>query len=48
MDGIRDYHTKWSKLEREKQVPYNITFVWNLKKKNTNEITCKIETDSQT
>ena len=25
MDGPRDYHTKWSKSDREKQIPYNIT-----------------------
>ena len=31
MDGPRDYHTKWTKLERERQVPYDITHVWNLK-----------------
>ena len=29
MDGIRDYHTKWTKSER--QMPYNITYMWNLK-----------------
>ena len=27
----RDYHTKWSKPEREKQIPYDITYMWNLK-----------------
>ena len=29
MDATRDYHTKWSKSER--QIPYDITYVWNLK-----------------
>ena len=29
MDGTRGYHTKWSKSER--QIPYNITYMWNLK-----------------
>ena len=29
MDGPRDYHTKWSQSER--QVPYDITYMWNLK-----------------
>lgn len=24
-DATRDSHTKWSKSEREKQIPYNIT-----------------------
>ena len=23
MDGPRDYHTKWSKSEREKQIPHD-------------------------
>ena len=22
-------HTKWSKSERERQIPYNITYIWN-------------------
>ena len=29
-DGTRDSHTKWSKSERERQIPYDITYVWNL------------------
>ena len=33
MDGPRDYHTKWSKSERERQIPYDNTYMWNLKKK---------------
>ena len=33
MDGPRDYHTKWSKPERERQISYDITYMWNLKKK---------------
>ena len=32
----RDDHTKWSKSERERQIPYDITYMWNLKY-NTNE-----------
>ena len=33
MDGPRDYRTKWSKSERERQVSYyDITYMWNLKK----------------
>ena len=27
MDGPRDYHAKWSKLERERQISYDITYV---------------------
>ena len=29
-DGHRDYHTKWSKSDRERQVPYDITYMWSL------------------
>ena len=47
MDATRDYHTKWSKSEGERQIPYDITYVWNLKY-GTNEAIYKIETDSQT
>ena len=47
MDGPRDYHTKWGKLERERQIPYDITYMWNLKY-DTNELIYKTETDSQT
>ena len=31
MGGLRDYHTKWSKSERERQIQYDITYMWNLK-----------------
>ena len=31
MDGPRDYHTKWSKPDRERQISYDITYMWNLK-----------------
>ena len=37
MDGPRDYHTKWSQSERGKQIPYDITYMWNLKY-DTNEL----------
>ena len=30
MDGPRDYHTKWSKSDRGRQIAYDITFMWNL------------------
>ena len=32
MDGPRDYHTKWSKSDRETQISYDIIHMWNLKK----------------
>ena len=47
MHGPRDYHTKRSKSERERQVPYDITYMWNLNY-DTNELTYETETDSQT
>ena len=31
MEGPRDYHTKWGKSEKERQIPYDITYMWNLK-----------------
>ena len=30
MDATRDSHTKWSKSERERQIPYDFTYIWNL------------------
>ena len=47
MDGPRDYHTKWSKSDRERKVSYDITYMWNLKT-DTNDLIYKTETDSQT
>ena len=47
MDGPRDYHMKQGKSEREKQIPYDITCMWNLKYAR-NEPIYKTETDSQT
>ena len=31
MEKPRNYHSKWSKSERERQIPYDITYMWNLK-----------------
>ena len=31
MDGPRDYQTEGSKLDRERQILYDITYMWNLK-----------------
>ena len=47
MGGPKDYHTKPSKSERERQIPYDITYMWNLKY-DTNELIYETETDSQT
>ena len=32
MDATRNYHTKWSKSDRERQVSYDIAYIRNLKK----------------
>ena len=47
MDGPRDYHIKSSMSDRERQIPYDSTFICNLKD-DTNELTYKTETDSHT
>ena len=46
MDEPRYYDTKWSKSERERQIPYNVTYMWNLNY-NTNELTWKMLTDTE-
>ena len=33
VDGVRVCHTEWSKSEREKQIQYANTYVWNLRGK---------------
>ena len=45
MVGPRDHHTKWSKSERERQIPHDITYMCNLQY-DTNKLI--YETDSQT
>ena len=45
MNGPRDDHIKWSKSERERQIPYDTTYMQNLKY-DTNEPIYKTETDS--
>ena len=36
-----------SKSERERQIPYDIIYMWNVKR-DANELICETETDSQT
>ena len=48
MDGSKDYHTKWSEPDRERQVSYDITYTWNLKKKDKNELIYKTEIGPKT
>ena len=47
MGAMRDSHIKWSKSQRERQIPYDITYMLNLKY-GANEPIYKTETDSQT
>ena len=47
MNGPRDYHTKQNKPKRERQIPYDITYMWNLKY-GTDELIYETETSSQT
>ena len=47
MGGPRDYYTKWSKSDREKQILYDIMYMWKLKY-DPNELAYKTEIDSQT
>ena len=37
-----------SKLDRERQIPFDIAYMWNLKKNDANELTYKTEIDPQT
>ena len=46
MDGPRDYHTKQSKWERERQILYDIIYMWNLKY-DINQYIYETKTDSQ-
>ena len=31
-DGPTDFHPKWSKLDRGRQILYDTTYMWSLKK----------------
>ena len=37
MDGPRGYYAKWNKADRERQIPYDFTYTWNLKNKTNNQ-----------
>ena len=47
IDGPRDCHTEWSKLDRERKIPYDIAYMWNLKENGTNEPIYKTEIELQ-
>ena len=49
INGPKDYHTKWSKTRKaEKAKYYMILLLCGIQKKDTNELTYRTETDSQT
>ena len=33
IDGLWGHYAKWSKSDRERQILYDLTYLWNLKKK---------------
>ena len=38
MDRSRDWHTEWSKSDREEVISYDTPYMWNLKRNDTNEL----------
>ena len=40
MNGPRDYHTRWSKSDKERQIPDDMNYIWNIKY-YMNELTLK-------
>ena len=32
MDGSWGHYAKWNNSDRERQIPYDFTYMWNLKK----------------
>ena len=48
MDRPREYHTKWTKQDRQSKISYDIAYMCNKKKKDTSELICITEIDPQT
>ena len=46
MDGLGGYYIEWNKSYRERQILYDITYMWNLKIKQPSDYN-KNEADSQ-
>ena len=47
MDRSRDYHTKWSELEREKQILYIHIYIYGIWKNDTDEPMCRAWGETQ-
>jgi len=45
MDGPRDYYAKWNKLNRERQISYEIIYMWIIKIKRIYLQNTSIPTD---
>ena len=45
VDGPKDCDANWSKGDREGEISYDIPYMWNLKRNETNELIYKAETD---
>ena len=38
MDGPRDGHAEWSKSDREGEILYDISYMWDLNRNDTDEL----------
>ena len=38
IDGTWGHYAKWNKSDRERQIPYDLTYMWNLKTKTIKTI----------
>ena len=47
MDRLREYYAQWNKSDREQQMLYDFTYMWNIKNE-TKEFIYKLEVDSRT
>ena len=47
MERPRQCHTEWSKSDREGEISYDIPYMWNLKRNDTNEFTKQKETHTE-
>ena len=43
MDGPREYYAKWNMSHRDRQIPYDLTYMWKLKKQMDKQSKTKTE-----